>query len=68
MKISLIKNLLIKIIFIFLLFFNSCNTKIEVDLIIHNGKIYSLDDNNLIYDAISVKKGKILAVGKNNQI
>lgn len=68
MKISLIKNLLIKIIFIFLLFFNSCNTKIEVDLIIHNGKIYSLDDNNLVYDAISVKKGKILAVGKNNQI
>ena len=68
MKISLIKNLLIKIIFIFLLFFNSCNTKIEVDLIIHNGKIYSLDDNNLIYEAIAVKKDKILAVGKNNQI
>ena len=68
MKISIIKNLLTKIIFIFLLFFNSCNTKIEVDLIIHNGKIYSLDDNNLVYDAIAVKRGKILAVGKNNQI
>lgn len=68
MKISLIKNLITKIIFIFLFFFNSCNTKIEVDLIIHNGKIYSLDDNNLVYDAIAVKRGKILAVGKNNQI
>ena len=42
--------------------------KIDVDLIIHNGNIYSLDENNFNYEATAVKNGKILAVSKNNQI
>ena len=35
-----------KLSFFVLLFLISCNTKIDVDLIIHNGNIYSLDENN----------------------
>ena len=63
-----IKALLNKLSFFVLLFLISCNTKIDVDLIIHNGNIYSLDENNFNYEATAVKNGKILAVGKNNQI
>ena len=57
-----------KLSFFVLLFLISCNTKIDVDLIIHNGNIYSLDENNFNYEATAVKNGKILALGKNNQI
>ena len=46
----------------------SCNYKTEVDLIIHNGILYSLDDNNNIHEAIAIKNNKIIATGKNNQI
>ena len=63
-----IKAPLTKLSFFVLLFLISCNTKIDVDLIIHNGNIYSLNENNFNYEATAVKNGKILAVGKNNQI
>lgn len=59
------KNL---ILFYFFFCFFSCNNKIEVDLISHNGIIYTLDDNNNVFEASAIKNGKILALGKSNQI
>ena len=59
------KNL---ILFYFFFSFFSCNNKIEVDLISHNGIIYTLDDNNNVFEASAIKNGKILALGKSNQI
>ena len=62
---KILPNKLILLIFLFLI---SCNYKIKVDLIIHNGILYSLDDNNNIHEAIAIKNNKIIATGKNNQI
>ena len=47
---------------------NSCISKENVDLIIHNGTIYTLNAYFDIDEAIAIKEGKILASGKNNQI
>ena len=46
----------------------ACKEKIEVDFISHNGTIFSMDDNYNVYEAIAIKNGKILALGKNDQI
>ena len=60
---------IIKLItFLLLISSSACKKKIKVDLISHNGAIYSLDDNNSIYEAVAVKNGKIIALGKNDQI
>ena len=56
------------ITFLLLISSSGCKNKIEADLISHNGTIYSIDDNNNIYEAIAVKNGKIIALGKNDQI
>lgn len=63
------KNHSNRLILIFLILgFNSCNNKIEVDLISHNGIIYSLDDNNNVFEATAFKNGKIVDIGKTHQI
>ncbi len=46
----------------------SCITKTKVDLIIHNATIYAVDEENTMHEAMAVKAGKIVAVGKENQI
>ena len=51
-----------------LFFLGACKEKIEVDFISHNGTIFSMDDNNNVYEALAIKNGKILALGKNDQI
>ena len=40
----------------------------KVDLILTNGKIYTLDSNNSIVEAVAVKGGKIVAVGSSEEI
>ena len=63
------KNHSNRLILIFLILgLNSCNNKIEVDLISHNGIIYSLDDNNNVFEATAFKNGKIIDIGKTHQI
>lgn len=47
---------------------SSCITKTEVDLILHNATIYSVDEEGLMHEAIAVKDGRIIAIGKENQI
>ncbi len=43
-------------------------TSDTADLIVYNGKIYTVDNNFSISEAIAIKNGKILAVGKNLDI
>jgi len=47
---------------------SSCIKKKEIDLIIHNGIIHTIDDRNSTHEAIAINDGKIIAIGKNNQI
>lgn len=46
----------------------SCIRPKEADLIIHNAKIYSVDEDSTVYEAMAIKDGKIIALGKENQI
>lgn len=49
--------------------FLSCNSsKIAVDLIITNAKAYTVNDRFDMAEAVAVKDGKIVAVGKNDDI
>ncbi len=51
---------------LFIAFFCSCSTKKEnVDLIIHNARIYSVDSAFTIYEAMCVKDGKIIELNSN---
>jgi len=43
------------------------NTK-EVDLIIHNGNIVSVTEDSLIFEAMAIKDGRIVAIGKEQQV
>ena len=55
--------------FIFLVFaIQSCMKGKKVDLVIHNAKIYSVDGNYTIFDAMAVKDGKIVELGPDRQI
>ena len=47
--------------------FISCSTQ-QVDLIIHNAKIYTVDANFSVTEAIAVKDGKIVATGSDKEI
>lgn len=46
----------------------SCSKKESADLIITNGKIYTVDEANPIVEAVAIKDGKILALGSNSEI
>jgi len=39
----------------------------SVDLIIHNGRIHTMDENNTIYEAIASRDGKIVEVGPDDK-
>lgn len=59
-----------RILFLFLLLFiQSCTYQsMEADLIIHNAKIYTVDESWTIAEALAVKDGKIIAVGAERDI
>lgn len=46
--------------------FYSCSEK--PDAIYVNGKIYSMDNENQVYEAMAIKDGKIMALGTTDQI
>lgn len=58
----------LKILFFafFCIFLASCSKNPEVIYV--NGKIYTLDKNNTIVEAIAVYEGKILATGKSSEL
>jgi len=47
---------------------NSCYQGDTADLIIHNAKIYTCDQNFTVHDAIAIRDGKILQVGPEREI
>ncbi len=57
------------IFFITLLFFYSCTTsKEKVDTLVYNATIYSVDSSFSIYEAMAIKDGKIIELGKDDFI
>jgi predicted amidohydrolase YtcJ len=58
------------VLFLFaILFLNNCAYQnIDVDLIVHNAKIYTLDLENHVHQAMAIKDGKIVELGSERQI
>lgn len=48
--------------------FTGCSMKTEADFILRNAKIYTVDENFSIAEAIAIKDGKILAIGGTNDV
>ncbi|HEY0031613.1 MAG TPA: amidohydrolase [Bacteroidia bacterium] len=46
----------------------SCSSKQQVDLIVHNGIIYTVDSSFSNAESFAVKDGKFIAVGSNKEI
>lgn len=47
---------------------SSCFYTEQADLLIHNAKIYTVNHQFSVYEAMAVKDGKIIEVGPNNQL
>ncbi|MCC7159113.1 MAG: amidohydrolase [Ignavibacteria bacterium] len=60
------KVLKLLVIALFCVLLASCSKKPEVIYV--NGKIYTLDKNNSVVEAIAVYEGKILATGKSSEL
>jgi len=56
------------LLFTFLLILNSCYKGKSVDLIVHNAKIHTMNDANVVSEAMAIKDGKIVEVGPERQI
>ena len=63
-----IKHITLTFIAAILTFMTSCNQKTPVDLIVHNGNIYTVDDDFSKAQAFAVKDGKFVAVGDEETI
>ncbi len=46
----------------------SCYKGIEVDIVVHNARIHTMNEKDLIVEAMAIKDGKILEIGPNQQI
>jgi predicted amidohydrolase YtcJ len=55
-------------LFTLLLTFNNIAAQKTADIIIYNGKITTLDDNNTQVQALAISKNLIMATGTNDQI
>jgi len=49
-------------------FFSSCSKKEQADLVVYNAKVYTVNSQFDTVEAFAVKGGKILAIGKTNEI
>ena len=52
----------------FILLLASCKFRQKADLIIHHAKIYTVDEKFSVAEAMVVRDGKIIAIGKNDDI
>ena len=50
------------------IFFGSCSTTTEADLLLFNGKIYTVDSAFSTVEAVAVKDGKIIATGTSEEL
>jgi predicted amidohydrolase YtcJ len=51
-----------------LMLFLRCTTNIEVDLIVHNARLYTVDSSFTIQEAFAVKNGIFIDIGTSKQI
>lgn len=51
-----------------LVLLTSCYKSEKADLIVHNANIVSMDNDSTVYEAMAIKDGKIIEIGKENQI
>jgi len=51
-----------------LAFFSSCSKKEQADLIVYNAGVYTVNSNFDTVEAFAIKDGKILALGKTDEI
>lgn len=64
MKIKKVINVTILLLFVSIFF--SCGEK--PDTIYTNGKIYTMDENNTVVEALAIKDGKIIQTGSSKEI
>ena len=57
-----------RLVVCFVLLISSCRTRQPADLILHNGKVYTVDSGFSLAEAFAIKDGKITAVGTNTDI
>lgn len=50
------------------IFFGSCSTTTEADMLLFNGKIYTVDSAFSTVEAVAVKDGKIIATGTSEEL
>jgi len=62
------KTCLIILMYHCVLFFASCDSDNQVDLILYNGKIFTAKSDSDFVEALAVKNGEILAVGKSEEL
>jgi len=55
-------------LFIFLCIFSSCQTKIQVDLLVLNATIYTVEDGEEKVEAMAIKDGKIVDIGQSEAL
>jgi predicted amidohydrolase YtcJ len=48
--------------------FTACSTKQSVDMIVHNGIIYTVDSMFTVAEAFAIKDGKFIEIGSNKDI
>lgn len=60
------KNILY--IFSILIILSSCNAPIEVDMLVHDAQIFTVNENFEMAEAMAIKDGKIVAIGTNEEI
>lgn len=62
------KKLHFALVFIFLIQLTSCMKGESVDLVIHNAKVHTMNEDGDIQDAVAIRDGKIIEVGPERQI
>lgn len=55
-------------VYLMTVFIFGCDRTEKADIIFHNGKIYTLDNQFTIAEAMAVKEGKIIAIGPEREI
>jgi predicted amidohydrolase YtcJ len=48
--------------------FFGCGETLKIDLIVHNAKIYTVNESFEVVEAMAIDKGKIIAIGAENEI
>lgn len=67
-KISSMKHVAYAFFLLVVLSFQSCMKGESVDLVIHNARVHTMNENNDVFEAIAIKDGKIVEVGPERQI